>query len=134
MHKLILRGGITASWLVLIVAGAAHGQTSFKTLYDFEGPDRYLPSAGLVQGLDGNLYGTTESGGDIFYGTVFKMSWPRKARHQGECVRHREQARGKKAAASCRTQKLPRSKLSQDGFGEAVAFQKGVLKEDYRLE
>ena len=32
------------------------------------------PLAGLVQGSDGNFYGTTESGGTSNLGTVFKIS------------------------------------------------------------
>ena len=34
----------------------------------------YNPSAGLVQGSDGNLYGTTDGGGAGIGGTVFKMT------------------------------------------------------------
>ncbi|MEQ2005442.1 MAG: choice-of-anchor tandem repeat GloVer-containing protein, partial [Limisphaerales bacterium] len=32
------------------------------------------PTAGLVQGTDGALYGTTQSGGSLYYGTVFKLN------------------------------------------------------------
>ncbi len=38
-------------------------------------PDGYNPS-GLVQGTDGNLYGTTQTGGVYGYGTVFKLTLP----------------------------------------------------------
>ena len=66
--------------------GTARGGTVFKisptgalaTLHSFTGDnDGANPAAGLVQGSDGNLYGTTEFGGpyeDIFPGTVFKIS------------------------------------------------------------
>jgi uncharacterized repeat protein (TIGR03803 family) len=37
-------------------------------------PDGRNPLAGLVQGEDGNLYGTTSAGGAGFAGTVFKLS------------------------------------------------------------
>jgi uncharacterized repeat protein (TIGR03803 family) len=37
-------------------------------------PDGETPYASLVQGNDGNLYGTTEAGGAYGYGTVFKIS------------------------------------------------------------
>ena len=33
-----------------------------------------IPYAGLVQGSDGNFYGTTYDGGTNGYGTVFKIS------------------------------------------------------------
>src|SRR5207248_630504 len=36
--------------------------------------DGAVPFAGLVQGSDGNFYGTTASGGAFFQGTVFRMT------------------------------------------------------------
>ena len=49
---------------------------SLTTLHSFSGPpgDGALPFAGLVQGSDGNFYGTTASGGVLFQGTVFRMT------------------------------------------------------------
>lgn len=50
------------------------------TLYDFcslpNCADGATPYAGLIQGTDGNFYGTTEDGGanGLFYGTVFSLS------------------------------------------------------------
>jgi uncharacterized repeat protein (TIGR03803 family) len=48
------------------------------TLYSFCSqsgcPDGYFPVAGLVQGTDGNFYGTTQSGGVGKGGTVFKIT------------------------------------------------------------
>jgi len=44
-------------------------------LYSFTGGnDGAYPQAGLVQGRDGNFYGTTETGGTNYAGTVFKIS------------------------------------------------------------
>jgi uncharacterized repeat protein (TIGR03803 family) len=37
-------------------------------------PDGATPVAGLVQGTDGNFYGTTEAGGEYMSGTVFKIT------------------------------------------------------------
>jgi uncharacterized repeat protein (TIGR03803 family) len=51
---------------------AAHG--AFTTLHSFDGADGAYPSATLVQGTDGNLYGTAASGGNPVYGTVFKTT------------------------------------------------------------
>jgi len=54
---------------------------SFTFLYSFNGdtncscyPAGGFPYAGLVQGSDGNFYGTAEIGGANGYGTIFKMS------------------------------------------------------------
>jgi uncharacterized repeat protein (TIGR03803 family) len=52
---------------------------SFTSLISFSGSDGIGPEGGLVQGTDGNFYGTTEYGGthgllSDGYGTVFKMT------------------------------------------------------------
>ncbi|HEV2177271.1 MAG TPA: choice-of-anchor tandem repeat GloVer-containing protein [Terriglobia bacterium] len=47
---------------------------TFTTLHSFDNTDGYLPSAGLVQGIDGNLYGTTSSGGANGGGTIFRIT------------------------------------------------------------
>jgi uncharacterized repeat protein (TIGR03803 family) len=67
--------------------GDNEGGTVFKitaggtltTLYSFCShlpgcADGIRPVAGLVQGADGNLYGTTNGGGAYGYGTVFKIN------------------------------------------------------------
>jgi uncharacterized repeat protein (TIGR03803 family) len=47
----------------------------FKTLISFDGTNGANPYYGpVVQGLDGNFYGTTELGGDHNDGTVFKIT------------------------------------------------------------
>jgi len=46
-------------------------------VYTFQGQyasDGQLPEAGLVQGVDGNFYGTTSEGGVGLSGTVFKLT------------------------------------------------------------
>lgn len=45
-------------------------------LYSFgkSGSDGRYPSAGLVFGLDGDLYGTTQEGGASGFGTIFKLT------------------------------------------------------------
>jgi uncharacterized repeat protein (TIGR03803 family) len=49
---------------------------TYTTLYSFVGypGDGEWPYAGLVQGSDGNFYGTTEMGGTNSKGTVFRIS------------------------------------------------------------
>jgi uncharacterized repeat protein (TIGR03803 family) len=48
---------------------------AFTTLYSFtNGVDGASPRAGLIEGTDGNLYGTTSGAGTGGFGTVFKIS------------------------------------------------------------
>ena len=66
------------------VGGAQAKGTVFKidaagtltTLHSFSGfpGDGAAPVGGLVQGSDGNFYGTTASGGAFFQGTIFQMT------------------------------------------------------------
>jgi uncharacterized repeat protein (TIGR03803 family) len=58
--------------LPLLVAGAARAQ-EFSVLHAFSGGDGSSPSGALVQGPDGNFYGTTQLGGESGQGTVFGM-------------------------------------------------------------
>src|SRR5262249_20109725 len=47
---------------------------NFRTVAQFDGTDGGFPAAALVQATDGNLYGTTEGGGVIGQGVVFKLT------------------------------------------------------------
>jgi T5SS/PEP-CTERM-associated repeat protein/uncharacterized repeat protein (TIGR03803 family) len=50
-------------------------QGTLSTLYQFiGGTNGAIPIAGLVQGTDGNFYGTTELGGTTNLGTVFRIT------------------------------------------------------------
>jgi uncharacterized repeat protein (TIGR03803 family) len=54
-----------------------HPQPAETILYSFAGgSDGFSPVGGLVMDKAGALYGTTESGGDHFGGTVFQLSPP----------------------------------------------------------
>jgi uncharacterized repeat protein (TIGR03803 family) len=46
---------------------------SVTTVASFNGANGSLPRAGLIAGVDGNLYGTTQHGGVSEFGTVFKL-------------------------------------------------------------
>ena len=78
-----LMAGPSGYWYGTTYSGGAHGLGSVfeiapdstipTTLHDFTGPDGANPVPGaLMQGRDGNLYGTTQLGGGG-YGTVFKL-------------------------------------------------------------
>ena len=47
---------------------------TFTNLHAFTGPEGREPHAGLVQGSDGNLYGTASGGGAFTFGTVFQIT------------------------------------------------------------
>src|SRR5689334_16301397 len=68
-----LRAASAASVLAIMLSISAGAQT-FTALHVFNGsPDGEFPAGALVQDANGNLYGTTESGGGDD-GTVFKIT------------------------------------------------------------
>lgn len=62
---------ISAFCLAAVLALPAQ---TFTSLYNFTGSDGKFPQGALVQGFDGNLYGTTFSGGANGDGSVFKIT------------------------------------------------------------
>jgi uncharacterized repeat protein (TIGR03803 family) len=62
---------------VFVLCTTLSAQT-FTTLRSFFGTDGAYPYAGLIQGADGNFYGTTYGGGSNLSGTAFKIT-PRGA-------------------------------------------------------
>jgi uncharacterized repeat protein (TIGR03803 family) len=86
-------GGVPTAGLVQASNGSFYGTTSccgvngnygtvfeitavgaLTTLHSFDGTDGSAPAAGLVQGTNGDFYGTTEGGGKYDYGTVFRVT------------------------------------------------------------
>jgi uncharacterized repeat protein (TIGR03803 family) len=64
-------GGTTGNGTVFQISPSG----SYSSLYSFGNPpDGGTPDAGLVQGSDGNFYGTTVNGGTVNIGTVFRIS------------------------------------------------------------
>ena len=59
--------------LLAVTAIAVPAQT-FTTLASFDGNGGAQPTSSPVQGLDGNLYGTTQTGGSGAQGTVFRLT------------------------------------------------------------
>jgi uncharacterized repeat protein (TIGR03803 family) len=61
--------------LLCIVTSIASAQVTYQDLLNFDGANGQNPvDVTLVQGLDGELYGTTQLGGTYGEGTVFKIS------------------------------------------------------------
>jgi uncharacterized repeat protein (TIGR03803 family) len=68
---LLLTVGVLA---MASVAPCAHGDVTLTTLVSFSGTNGANPGAGLVQGKDGNFYGTTVVGGANGYGSLFQLT------------------------------------------------------------
>src|SRR5277367_7010585 len=70
-----LRAACAIFLLCAATAIASPAATKFKSLVTFDGANGQYPTLmSPVQGLDGNLYGTTQYGGTYGHGTVFKMT------------------------------------------------------------
>ena len=76
MSKLNWMTKASAAFLLWAMAAVALPAQTFTTLYSFDNtPDGSTPSAGLIQGTDGNLYGTAEDGGaPRDGGTIFQVT------------------------------------------------------------
>src|SRR5438552_1229765 len=77
VFKYPLRAVVTFA-IVIVAFGVAATAQTFSLLYNFgtnpgDPTNPYAPCA-VVQGPDGNLYGTTPSGGTSNNGTVFKIT------------------------------------------------------------
>jgi uncharacterized repeat protein (TIGR03803 family) len=67
-------GAAVAALLVSMLVPTGAQAQYFSTVHAFSGRDGSSPRATLVPGPDGNLYGTTQLGGDNGFGTVYAMS------------------------------------------------------------
>lgn len=65
---------LLAAFLLCIAPLASSPAQTFRALHGFIGSDGANPYVGMVQGTDGNLYGTTIDGGAYGSGNVFKMT------------------------------------------------------------
>jgi uncharacterized repeat protein (TIGR03803 family) len=52
----------------------SNGHYTEKVLYSFTGTDGQMPTGNLISDSTGNLYGTTQGGGEYGYGTVFELA------------------------------------------------------------
>jgi uncharacterized repeat protein (TIGR03803 family) len=72
MH--VKKANLLAIMAAIITVGCVTvSAQTVTTLHSFNGADGQLPYAALVQGSDGNFYGTTAAGGAHYKGTVFKI-------------------------------------------------------------
>jgi len=70
--KIILPTAIIST--LLFFAPPVRAEVTLTTMVSFDGTNGYLPQAGLVQGRDGNFYGTLSYGGWHDLGTLFRMA------------------------------------------------------------
>jgi uncharacterized repeat protein (TIGR03803 family) len=76
MNKLIRWNTASAVLILISATGIASRAQTFTTLWQFDGHDGSAPGTfgmQLVQGTDGNLYGTTDRDG-VWGGTIFKIT------------------------------------------------------------
>jgi len=75
----IRAGAIVLCGVAALAASATQART-YSTLFSFSGTDGAVPRAAVTADKDGNLYGTTQNGGDLTIcgqsgcGTVFKIA------------------------------------------------------------
>jgi uncharacterized repeat protein (TIGR03803 family) len=75
MDKLVCGKLFWAACALCLATGTSVlAQVQFTTLADFNGSNGQGSLGSLVQGLDGNLYGTSQAGGANGVGTVFKVT------------------------------------------------------------
>ncbi len=72
--KGVLRALGAIAFSALLPLSVASATVSHSFLHSFTGADGSEPKARLVQGSDGNFYGTTSTGGSANSGTVFKLT------------------------------------------------------------
>lgn len=63
----------TRSVAIDVASSTTQPQPTYQVLHSFTRADGARPQAGLVQAQDGDLYGTTSSGGPNDFGTVFRL-------------------------------------------------------------
>jgi uncharacterized repeat protein (TIGR03803 family) len=68
-------GGVNGDGTVFEIAKTGNGYaTTPTTLVSFNGTDGASPEGGLIADASGNLFGTTEAGGEYGHGTVFEIA------------------------------------------------------------
>ena len=90
--KIALSRMVCVLFVLSVAAPIASPAQGFNSLYSFcsqaNCPDGSGPNGWLVQGFDGNFYGTTGTGGANGNGTVFKISRRGRADYPAQLQRH----------------------------------------------
>jgi uncharacterized repeat protein (TIGR03803 family) len=63
-------GGLSGNGVIFRISPSG----TYTVIHAFDGPSGRIPEAALIQGADGNLYGTTLAGGATGNGTIFRIS------------------------------------------------------------
>jgi uncharacterized repeat protein (TIGR03803 family) len=71
---------IASVWTISLLALCLRAEITLTTLVTFDGTNGYVPQGGLVEGRDGNFYGTLSYGGWYDDGVIYRMT------SNGECV------------------------------------------------
>jgi len=74
MNRLVTGKLALAAFLICAAAVTTHAQTTFTSLVNFDPTTGARPGWSLIQGLNGNLYGTTALDGANAYGTIFEAT------------------------------------------------------------
>ncbi|HEX4861367.1 MAG TPA: choice-of-anchor tandem repeat GloVer-containing protein, partial [Rhizomicrobium sp.] len=74
MGKAVLYGLAVALAMPGALTSAQAAHQRFHLLYTFHGADGGNPVAAPILDQDGNLYGTTEGGGPLNKGAVYKLA------------------------------------------------------------
>jgi uncharacterized repeat protein (TIGR03803 family) len=78
MNRLNCIGRACALFVLLVITVPALSAQGFRMVHSFNGSDGSESCGQMIQGADGNFYGTTQSGGnnncDMGCGTIFKIT------------------------------------------------------------
>jgi uncharacterized repeat protein (TIGR03803 family) len=73
-RKAVSIGKLSVFFVICSATVISAPAQNFSTLLIFDGTDGAGPRGALVQGTDGNFYGTTSAGGAYLHGTIFKIT------------------------------------------------------------
>lgn len=72
--RLVAPVNVAALFLASATIAGAQVRYAYDVVYRSPAPGGVQPKASLIEGADGNLYGTTSAGGASNHGTIFKVT------------------------------------------------------------